>query len=271
MSDTLRFPTRTAAVNLETLMRGKDRIPKVLRQMGYKSLREGQEGPILNIMGQRDTICILPTSVGKTAVFVIPTLALEWRTLVFSPLVALMRDQVKGLQKMDIRAGQMSGMQTDAENALAIRQWMSGELQFLYVAPERLQNQDFKEAIRINKPDMVVLDECFPGDYFVDTEYGPRCLEDLWMSHQAGHALPRARCINEKTGEMLMRPILRVMQRGGTGVGSGVHQQGGGTGVHSGASFDHRHREGDGRHVGGTQGAYCDAGHERGAHNPHSK
>jgi RecQ family ATP-dependent DNA helicase len=96
---------------------------------------------------------------GKTAVFVVPTLCLDWCTLVFSPLVALMRDQVQGLWRMGIRAGAMSSTQTEAENMLAVRQWMAGELQLFYVAPERLQNAIFKEAIRSRRPDMVVLDE----------------------------------------------------------------------------------------------------------------
>lgn len=160
MSDTeLRFPTRTAAVNTETLVRGYSRIPEVLASMGYDGLRPGQEEPILNILGQRDAIVILPTGTGKTACFVVPTLCLDWKTLVFSPLVALMRDQVQGLWRLGIRAGQMSGTQTEAENMSAVRQWMAGELQLFYVAPERLGNAMFQEAIRCTAPDMVVLDE----------------------------------------------------------------------------------------------------------------
>ena len=170
MSHTLsRFPTRTAGVNQETLMRGYMQLPTALKQMGFSSLREGQEKPIINILGQRDTLCILPTSTGKTAVFVIPTLCLGWKTLVFSPLVALMRDQVQGLQRMGIRAAQMSGMQTEAENAVAARQWMTGEVQLFYVAPERLSNKLFQEAMRNVKPDMVVMDEAHTLSQWADT------------------------------------------------------------------------------------------------------
>ena len=159
-SSKTRWTSRTSAVNIESLIRGSSRLPWVLENvMGYPSLRAGQEAPITNIMGQRDTICILPTGTGKTAVFVIPTLCLDWKTLVFSPLVALMRDQVQSLQRMGIRAGQMSGMQNDAENAMAAQQWMAGELQMFYVAPERLRNELFQQAMKAVKPNMVVLDE----------------------------------------------------------------------------------------------------------------
>lgn len=184
-----RFPTRTGRINTDTLRRGTQALPAVLQQMGYAGLRPGQKEPIHNIMGQRDTICILPTSTGKTAVFTIPTLALEWKTLVFSPLVALMRDQIQGLWKMGIRAGQMSSTQTDAENAAAARDWMKGELQLFYVAPERLGNKFFQDAVRAVKPDLVVLDEahtlsqwsdnfrpayCAVGDFIAATN--PACV-----------------------------------------------------------------------------------------------
>lgn len=102
---------------------------------------------------------ILPTGTGKTAVFVLPTLAMEWRTLVFSPLVALMKDQVDSLCRKGIRAAQLSSNQSDQENRSAIQRWMAGDLQLLYVAPERLRNEAFIYAMRTIAPDMVVLDE----------------------------------------------------------------------------------------------------------------
>jgi len=135
------------------------RIPEVLTSLRFDNMREGQDIPIYNIMAGRDTICILPTGCGKTAVFLIPTLCLDWKTIVFSPLVALMRDQVKGLWEKGIPAGQISGLQTPAENAAVLSDWLAGHLKFLYVAPERLGNAMFKAAMKHVTPDMVVLDE----------------------------------------------------------------------------------------------------------------
>ena len=164
-----RFPTRTGLVNVETLLRGSAQIPKVLKQMGFTAMRKGQEPVITNILGCRDTICVLPTSTGKSACFIVPTLCLGWKTIVFSPLVALMRDQVKGAQQKGVKAAQVSGTQTDGENAMALKQWQAGELSLLFAAPERVNNRDFMAALQVVKPDMTVFDECHALSNWSDT------------------------------------------------------------------------------------------------------
>jgi ATP-dependent DNA helicase RecQ len=141
------------------LLQGVAKLPVVLNQLGYPSLRPGQDSVVYQLLSGRDTIAVLPTSQGKTACFIIPTLCHGWKTLVFSPLVALMRDQVKGLWNQGVRAAQMSGTQTETENNMAAKAWMMGELDVFYIAPERLHNQVFKDALSMRKPDMVVLDE----------------------------------------------------------------------------------------------------------------
>jgi len=153
------IPARESKINMDVLKRGYSQLPNALSVMGFTQLRAGQEPVIVNVMAQRDTLCILPTSTGKTACFVIPTLCLGWRTIVFSPLVALMRDQVQSLNAKGIKAQAISSMQTDAENQSVIKRWSEGELQFIYVAPERLHNEAFKEAMVRVPPDAVVMDE----------------------------------------------------------------------------------------------------------------
>jgi len=184
-----RWPSRPAEPDWDLVKLGLKNMSEVMRQMEFSEFRGGQEPVIMSIMSQLDTICILPTGTGKTACFVIPTLCLNWRTIVFSPLVALMRDQIKSLHARGIEAAAMSGMQTDGENADAARRWAEGELNFLYVAPERLHNTTFKHAVGAVPPDFVVLDEahtlsqwsdnfrssyCKVGDFI--KEHNPKCV-----------------------------------------------------------------------------------------------
>lgn len=155
----VRYPNRGAVRNVDSLYKGLSGLPAAMQQMGYKELRPGQKEAIWEIMAERDTLAILSTSFGKSAVFQLSTLAMGWRTIIFSPLVALMRDQVQKLERLRIPAAQMSGLQSDGQNSLAARQWAHGELSFLYVAPERLDNPEFKAALQAVQPDMVTIDE----------------------------------------------------------------------------------------------------------------
>lgn len=155
----ISLPHREPKIDTDMLREGYAKLPQALNTMGYSGLREGQEPVIINLLSSRDTLCVLPTGAGKTACFVVPTLCLDWGTIVFSPLVALMRDQVQSLQRLGLTASCMSSIQSDSENYLAAKRWAEGELQFLYVAPERLHNEVFKEAVNHRMPDMVVLDE----------------------------------------------------------------------------------------------------------------
>jgi len=134
-------------------------LPAALHKLGFQTLRPGQDRVVFGLFAGKSVFCILPTGQGKSACYIIPTICCQYRTLIFSPLISLMQDQVEQLWKLGLSAGQLSSGQTQAENSATIAQWMSGKLQFLLVAPERLDNADFALAMAHVRPDLVVVDE----------------------------------------------------------------------------------------------------------------
>lgn len=140
-------------------IQGLLKIPDALQKLGYESLRPSQTPCINRILGGEDVFCILPTSGGKTLIGLIPTIVNEWRTIIFSPLIALMKDQVDGLLRRRVRAGCLNSSQSDAENWAELKDWTDGTTQVLYVAPERINQPQFRQAMMQVPPDFVVVDE----------------------------------------------------------------------------------------------------------------
>lgn len=146
--------------DMDLMARMIQRKPFALERLGFPGFREGQEAVFNAAAMQRDLIFVAPTALGKSASWTMPVVAAEWKVVVFSPLLALIRDQTnKNNVEFRIPTAAMTSLQTEAMNNLAVDRWMRGELTFLYVAPERLENEAFKRAIEALKPDMVVVDE----------------------------------------------------------------------------------------------------------------
>lgn len=151
--------TRPIRSTPEDLMAGLDALPKVLSDMGFKSLRPAQETPVLQLLSGRDVFAILPTGGGKTLIHACVTKALGKHNVVFSPLVALMADQVEAMTRMGLRCAAINSSQPDALNRTALAEWADGAIDTLLVAPERMENEQFMNAMRLCKPTMVTVDE----------------------------------------------------------------------------------------------------------------
>lgn len=159
MTDEKPKTVRSAKIDLELFDSACDRVQEALESMGYTELREGQAEPIDCILMGRDTFLILPTGGGKTLVMAVPTIACKWQTVVLSPLKALMVDQVNSMCRKGVRAAALTSDQPESLNTMNLQDWASGELQVLYVAPERLENEQFKSTMRMRPPEFVVVDE----------------------------------------------------------------------------------------------------------------
>lgn len=133
--------------------------------MGYDSIRPGQE-EILNevLNGPEDVIGVMPTGGGKSATFVLPTLAKKWQCLVISPLISLQEDQVSKLLARGVAAAAVNSARSAEDNRFIMDSWFHGHLQFMYIAPERLQARGFTDLLLNRRPDLVVLDEAHTAD-----------------------------------------------------------------------------------------------------------
>lgn len=126
---------------------------------GYDSFRPGQERAIDNVLAHRSTVVILPTGGGKSLIFQLPALVLEGVTIVISPLIALMKDQVDSLEKVGIPATFINSSISAAETERRLGKLRSGEYKIVYIAPERFYNQAFIAEIANIKVSLFAIDE----------------------------------------------------------------------------------------------------------------
>lgn len=126
---------------------------------GYDSFRPMQEEIIISILEGKDTLALLPTGGGKSLTFQIPSLMTDGITLVVTPLIALMKDQVENLKSRGIQAlAVYSGMSSD-EIDITIENAINGDYKFLYLSPERLQSEIFRSRVGRMNINFLVVDE----------------------------------------------------------------------------------------------------------------
>lgn len=126
---------------------------------GYDSFRPGQEEIVAAILSGRDVMAVMPTGAGKSLCYQIPALVLEGITLVVSPLISLMRDQVSALIHNGVRAAYLNSSLTGRQHALALDNARRGVYKIIYVAPERLLAESFLAFAQQARIAQVVVDE----------------------------------------------------------------------------------------------------------------
>ena len=126
---------------------------------GYSSFRRGQDETIKNVLDGKDTVCIMPTGGGKSICYQIPALVFEGTTLVISPLISLMKDQVDTLVQNGISATYINSSISITEANQRIQLAKQGHYKLLYVAPERLDSMEFVDQLMDMKIPMIAIDE----------------------------------------------------------------------------------------------------------------
>ena len=139
---------------------GRAELLEALRQrFGHASFRPGQERIVRALLGGRDVLAILPTGAGKSLVYQLSSQLLPGVTLVVSPLLALMKDQVESLHARGLRVGVINSAQPATEAHQALGATLRGETKLLYVTPERFDDPEFMAQARRLEVSLLVVDE----------------------------------------------------------------------------------------------------------------
>jgi RecQ family ATP-dependent DNA helicase len=141
---------RPSITPIKRLMRGT---------FGLDDFRPGQEEVIRSIVAGRDTVAVMPTGAGKSLCYQLPALHLPGITVVVSPLIALMKDQVDKLVSLGVRARQVNSALDAAELKASLEAIGEGEVEFVFATPERLADPDFLTMLSAHEVDLFVVDE----------------------------------------------------------------------------------------------------------------
>ena len=135
-------------------------MKKILKEkFGFNEFKPIQEQAIKEILSHKDLLVVLPTGSGKSLIYQLPTLLMDGVTVVISPLIALMQDQVSSLRLNGINAKMISSNQTNQENDNIVKELLNGDLKLLYIAPERFANEYFLQILKKANINFFVIDE----------------------------------------------------------------------------------------------------------------
>ncbi|MCC8122518.1 MAG: DNA helicase RecQ [Oscillospiraceae bacterium] len=126
---------------------------------GYTAFRAGQAESIEEMLSGRDVLCVMPTGAGKSICYQVPALALPGVTLVISPLISLMKDQVSALLQLGVRAAYLNSSLSAGQYKTAMARAAQSQYKIIYVAPERLLTESFQAVVRQIDVSMVAVDE----------------------------------------------------------------------------------------------------------------
>lgn len=137
----------------------KKPIEVLEKYFGYKEFRKGQEEIINSILNEKDVLAIMPTGGGKSLCYQIPALMLDGITIVISPLISLMKDQVDTLNSMNIKSSYINSSLSDDTIRNILNDIYNNQYKIIYVAPERLDNYDFINIIKKVNISQIAVDE----------------------------------------------------------------------------------------------------------------
>ncbi|MEI6100659.1 MAG: DEAD/DEAH box helicase, partial [Eubacteriales bacterium] len=133
---------------------------EILKQyFGHIEFRQGQSELIDSILSGRDVFGLMPTGAGKSVCFQVPALMLDGITLVISPLISLMKDQVNALVQSGVKGAYINSSLSAGQNTEVLRRAASGAYKIIYIAPERLVTEEFIRFAQNTKISLITVDE----------------------------------------------------------------------------------------------------------------
>ncbi|MFA5503923.1 MAG: RecQ family ATP-dependent DNA helicase [Vulcanimicrobiota bacterium] len=153
-------------------------------RFGFDQFRPGQREVISHLLKGESTAAVFPTGAGKSLCFQLPAVMLEGMTLVVSPLLALMKDQVDALERFGVQAARLDSSLSSDEYARVLKLAREGELKILYVSPERFNNERFRQSLHSFRVSLMAVDEAhcvsewghnFRPDYLKLNQYAVAC------------------------------------------------------------------------------------------------
>jgi ATP-dependent DNA helicase RecQ len=136
-----------------------DPIETLKKYFGYDCFRDGQERLVHSILSGTDTLGVMPTGAGKSICFQVPALIMKGITIVVSPLISLMKDQVSALNQAGIHAAYINSSLSPRQISLALQYAKEGRYQLIYIAPERLETEEFLDFALHTEVSMITVDE----------------------------------------------------------------------------------------------------------------
>ncbi len=192
----------------------------LLARFGLSDFRPGQRDVVDAVAAGEDVMCVMPTGGGKSLCYQLPSLAREGTTIVVSPLIALMKDQVDALHQLGIRAKLINSSLTPGQQHDVMQEMATGQLDLVYVAPERLRNSRFLESVASANVSLLAVDEAhcvsewghdFRPDYSRLGRFRERYLQNVQTIALTATATPTVR---QDISELLALKSPRVFVTG---------------------------------------------------------
>lgn len=189
-----------------------DPLEALARYFGHDAFLEGQEAVVRRILHGEEMCVVMPTGAGKSLCYQLPAVMKSGYSLVFSPLISLMKDQVDGLRKRGITAAYINSTLNLSEQNETMAQVARGEIKLLYVAPERFRSQTFRRLLEKFPPAMAVIDEAhcisqWGHDFRPDYVRIGKHLQELQIGQVCAFTATATPVVRADIVEQLRRPL----------------------------------------------------------------